>query len=100
MRYIRLPASGRVSLPGAAFSSLAPAGDSDWTSKASTRPSGRIRTDAASAGAYLIGGAVVGALAGLGVGTLLGVPELLAVLGGGAGLAVGFWLVYSRFKDI
>jgi hypothetical protein len=80
---------------------LAPAGDSDWTPKDSTRPkSGRIRTDAASAGALLIGAAIAGALAGLGVGTLVGAPEVLAALGGGAGLAAGFWLVYSRFKDI
>jgi hypothetical protein len=80
---------------------LAPAGDSDWTSKASTRPkSGRIRTDAASAGALLIGAIVACALAGLGLGALIGAPELLAILGGGAGLAAGFWLVYSRFKDL
>jgi len=94
----------RLGLPRAArsgFSSLAQAGDSDWTSKASTRPNtGRIRTDAASAGAILIGAIVACALAGLGVGALIGAPELLAILGGGAGIAAGFWLVYSRFKDL
>jgi hypothetical protein len=40
------------------------------------------------------------ALAGLGIGALAGAPAPLAIVGGAVGLAAGFWLVYSRFKDI
>jgi hypothetical protein len=38
--------------------------------------------------------------AGLGVGALVGLPVPFALAGFFAGLAVGFALVYSRFKDI
>jgi hypothetical protein len=34
------------------------------------------------------------------VGALVGAQVVLAILGGGVGLAAGFWLVYSRFRDI
>jgi hypothetical protein len=79
---------------------LAPAGDSDWTSRDSTRPKTGPRTDAASAGMLLVGSMVTLGLLGLGLGELIGAPALTAILGGGAGLAAGFWLVYSRFRDI
>jgi hypothetical protein len=48
----------------------------------------------------LIATVVVCTLAGLGAGALVGAPAPLAILGGGCGLAAGFWLVYSRFRDI
>ena len=48
----------------------------------------------------LVGTIVVCALVGLGVGMLLGAAAPLAILGGGVGLAAGFWLVYSRFRNI
>ncbi|MGH2961745.1 MAG: hypothetical protein ACRDL3_06095 [Solirubrobacterales bacterium] len=56
--------------------------------------------EAATAGTLLVGTIVLCALAGLGVGALVGAPTVLAILGGGVGLAAGFWLVYSRFRDI
>jgi hypothetical protein len=52
------------------------------------------------AGALLVGTVVFCALAGLGVGALTGAPAPLAILGGGVGLAAGFRLVYSRYRDI
>ena len=60
----------------------------------------RGRADAATAGTLLVGTVVLCALAGLGVGALLGAPAALAILGGGVGLVAGFWVVYSRFRDI
>ena len=60
----------------------------------------RGRPDPAIAGAMLVGTIVVCALVGLGVGMLLGAAAPLAILGGGVGLAAGFWLVYSRFRNI
>lgn len=39
-------------------------------------------------------------LAGFGIGSLIGAPAPLSILGGVVGLTAGFWLVYSRFKDI
>jgi hypothetical protein len=52
------------------------------------------------AGALLVGTVVFCALVGLGFGAVIGAPAPLAILGGGVGLAAGFWLVYSRFRDI
>jgi hypothetical protein len=37
---------------------------------------------------------------GLGIGALVGAPALLALAGGFVGVGVGFWIVYSRFKDL
>jgi len=48
----------------------------------------------------LVGTILLCALAGLGIGALVGAPAPMAVVGGGVGLAAGFWLVYSRFRDI
>ncbi len=55
---------------------------------------------AGAAGTILVGSIVLCAVVGLGAGALVGAPALLAILGGAVGLAVGFWLVYSRFRDI
>ena len=43
---------------------------------------------------------VLCALAGLGVGALIGAPAPLAVLGAAVGLVAGFAIVYSRYRDI
>ncbi len=64
----------------------------------SERPRGR--TDAAAAGALLVGTVVFCALAGLGVGALVDASAPLAILGGAVGLVAGFWIVYSRYRDI
>jgi hypothetical protein len=55
---------------------------------------------AAGAGGLLIGAILACAAAGLGIGALVGAPALLALVGGFAGVGVGFWIVYSRFKDL
>jgi hypothetical protein len=59
-----------------------------------------VNSSPAGAGALLIGAIVGCAAIGLGVGALVGAPALLALLGGFAGVAVGFSIVYSRFKDL
>jgi hypothetical protein len=58
------------------------------------------RADTAAAGGLLVSSILLCALAGLGVGALVGAPAPVAILGGGVGLAAGLWLVYSRFRDI
>jgi hypothetical protein len=58
------------------------------------------RPDVRAAGALLISALVLCTLAGLGLGALIGAPGLLAALGAAAGLPVGFWLVYSRYRKI
>jgi Putative F0F1-ATPase subunit Ca2+/Mg2+ transporter len=58
------------------------------------------RTDAATAGFSLIGAMLACGAAGLGVGSLLGIAVPLGIAGLFAGLAVGFFLVYSRFRRI
>ena len=37
---------------------------------------------------------------GLGIGALVGAPAALAIAGGFVGVGGGFWVVYSRFKDL
>ena len=59
-----------------------------------------MKSSPAGAGALLIGAIVACAGVGLGIGALLGVPALLALAGGFVGVGVGFWIVYSRFKDL
>lgn len=54
----------------------------------------------AAAGFLLLTAIVVTAVIGLGLGLLFGVPALGALAGGVVGLGIGFWVVYSRFKDI
>jgi hypothetical protein len=55
---------------------------------------------AAGAGALLIGTILACAAVGLGVGALVGAPAALAIVGGFVGVGGGFWVVYSRFKDL
>jgi hypothetical protein len=43
---------------------------------------------------------VLGAALGYGLGSVAGAPVPLAFLGGFAGLLLGLWLVYTRFKNI
>ena len=59
-----------------------------------------MNSSPAGAGALLIGAILVCAAVGLGIGALLGAPALLALAGGFVGVGVGFWIVYSRFKDL
>jgi hypothetical protein len=56
--------------------------------------------DAAGAGALLIATILACAAVGLGVGALVGAPAALAIAGGFVGVGGGFWVVYSRFKDL
>ncbi len=58
------------------------------------------RSGAAAAGVLLVAAVIVFTLVGLALGALIGAPAPLAILGGGVGLVAGFWLVYSRFRDI
>jgi hypothetical protein len=57
-------------------------------------------TGPAGAGALLIATIVACAAIGLGIGALVGAPVPLALAGGAVGVGGGFWVVYSRFKDI
>jgi hypothetical protein len=54
----------------------------------------------AQAGYLLVSPAILGAAVGLGIGSLLGVPALMAILGVFAGLIGGFFLVHARFRDL
>ena len=56
--------------------------------------------DAAIAGLMLVVTVVLCALAGLGIGALIGAALPLAIVGVFIGFALGFRLVYTRFKDI
>jgi hypothetical protein len=58
------------------------------------------RPDVLAAGALMIASLVLCTLAGLGVGALIGAPGPLAALGAAAGLPLGFWLVYRRYRGI
>jgi len=60
----------------------------------------RSGRETAAAGTLLVGTILLCALVGLGVGALVGAAAPMAIVGGGIGLAAGFWLVYSRFRDI
>jgi hypothetical protein len=59
-----------------------------------------IRVDAATAGFTLIGSMLTCAAAGFGVGSLFGLAVPLGLAGLFAGLVVGFFLVYSRYRRI
>jgi hypothetical protein len=61
------------------------------------RPSNRR---GANAGYLLISPAILGAAMGAGIGALLGIPGVLAVIGVFAGLMAGFFLVHARFRDL
>ena len=56
--------------------------------------------DAASAGLMIVVSMVLVAAIGYGVGSLIGAPVPIALLGGFAGLFLGLWIVYTRFKNI
>ena len=58
------------------------------------------RFDPAGAGLTLLAAVVLCTLVGLGVGLLVDLPALLGIVGVFIGFAVGFRLVYARFKDI
>jgi hypothetical protein len=55
---------------------------------------------AAGAGALLIAAILVCGAVGLAIGALVGAPAILAIVGGFAGVGVGFRIVYARFKDL
>jgi F0F1-type ATP synthase assembly protein I len=55
---------------------------------------------AANAGYLLISPAILGAAVGFGIGALLGVPGLMAIVGVFIGLIGGFFLVHARFRDL
>ncbi len=59
-----------------------------------------MNSSPAGAGALLVGAILACAGVGLGVGALVGLPVLLGLVGGFVGVGVGFWIVYSRFKDL
>jgi hypothetical protein len=56
--------------------------------------------DAASAGLMIVISMVLVAAAGFGLGSLFGAAVPLGFVGGFAGLFLGLWLVYTRFKNI
>ncbi len=58
------------------------------------------RPDPKGAGVTLVATAILCGATGLGLGALVGLPVPFALVGLFAGLALGFALVYSRFKDI
>ena len=60
----------------------------------------RPRSSAAGAGFTLLGAVVLCAAIGIGAGFAAGAPVPLAIAGVFVGFAVGFRLVYTRFKDI
>jgi hypothetical protein len=57
-------------------------------------------SDAASAGLMIVVSLVLVAAAGYGLGSLFGAAVPLAFIGGFAGLLLGLWLVYTRFKNV
>jgi hypothetical protein len=56
--------------------------------------------DAATAGGVVIGAMLICAAAGFGLGSLFGLAVPLGLVGLFAGLGVGFFLVYSRYRRI
>ena len=52
------------------------------------------------AGSLLVTPMILGAAAGYGIGSAVGATALLVILGLFAGLAAGFALVISRFRDL
>jgi hypothetical protein len=62
-----------------------------------TEPS---RNPAAVAGLMLVTVILLCAGAGIGIGALVDMPTALGIAGGFVGVALGFALVYARFKTI
>jgi hypothetical protein len=56
--------------------------------------------DAASAGLMIVVSIVLCGAAGLGIGSLFGAAVPIGLLGCFAGVTLGLWLVYTRFKNI
>ena len=56
--------------------------------------------DAASAGLMIVVSLVLIAAIGYGIGSLFGAAVPLAFVGGFAGLFLGLWVVYTRFKNV
>jgi hypothetical protein len=56
--------------------------------------------DAASAGLMIVVSMVLVAALGYGLGSIFGAAVPIAFVGGFAGLFLGLWVVYTRFKDI
>jgi len=56
--------------------------------------------DAAAAGLMIVVSLILVAALGYGIGSLFGAAVPLAFVGGFAGLFLGLWLVYARFKNI
>jgi hypothetical protein len=57
-------------------------------------------SDPRTAGFLLLAAIVLCGAVGLGIGTLVGLTAALTIVGLCAGAALGFAIVYSRFKDI
>ena len=57
-------------------------------------------SDAASAGLMIVVSLVLVAALGYGLGSLFNAAVPLAFVGGFAGLFLGLWLVYTRFKNV
>jgi hypothetical protein len=57
-------------------------------------------SDAASAGLMIVVSLVLVAAVGFGLGSLFGAAVPMAFVGGFAGLFLGLWLVYTRFKNV
>jgi hypothetical protein len=60
----------------------------------------RVRVDAATAGLGLVGTMVIFALAGYGLGSLMGLAVPLGLLGLFAGLVAGLAVVFLRFRRL
>ncbi|MGH2905705.1 MAG: hypothetical protein ACRDKI_02930 [Solirubrobacterales bacterium] len=58
------------------------------------------RATTLTAGSLLIAAIVLCGVLGFVVGSLVGATAAMTVIGGFLGIAVGFTLVYRRFKDI
>ncbi len=63
-------------------------------------PDPPTRADAATAGLTVVGSMLVGAAAGYGLGSLVGLAILLGLVGLFAGLVGGLLGVYARYKRI
>jgi hypothetical protein len=60
----------------------------------------RARTDAATAGALMLGAMIACAAVGFGLGSVVGIAVPLGLAGLFVGLVVGFALVHARFRRI
>jgi hypothetical protein len=67
-------------------------------SPTSNRPPTRV--DAATAGLSLIAAMIAGAVAGYGLGSLVGLAVPLGLIGMFGGIGAGLALVYARFKRL